>query len=366
MATIITINNGVDWSHEILSASRTQMIVQFTDETEVDAGESSPTNWLWNFGDGHFSTVQHPEHTFRGKFSQIDQEFTSATHNVEYTVSLTTWSGGTYKNWLTYLPATTLRFRGVTDIGYSSFGSCQSAQRRRLPMETWTYLNNGSMQYEIAHPTSWRYTCQYTERLVDLSAHTEATFVGYTTFGINTFWWGTRYYSGRPYSVRTGKWNTTANTWMPRIGNVEDEPNKPNEYDVQHIRWLTAHPAIRYVSLDISKFAGLEGVQVFRIADGWEWNMTLQAYGLSGYVFYLDPLYFAAWVGILEKNKGVKSKTITPTELVISRPAILYSGIREAYFSDGWEDRKNFFLEVSKAHPCTIQFFDLYVNTTNE
>lgn len=35
--------------------------VQFT-----DTSEGNPDNWLWDFGDGAFSSEQHPEHTFTG------------------------------------------------------------------------------------------------------------------------------------------------------------------------------------------------------------------------------------------------------------------------------------------------------------
>lgn len=366
----LTINNNSDWDHEITTWSRSQMIVQFTDKTEVDAGESAPTHWLWNFGDGHYSRAQNPIHIFRGRFNQPDQEFTSATHNVEYTVILTTWAGGSYKNDLFYRPLVGERFRGISDQWYDTHAEAQSAQKVKLPLETWTYLAIGNPQYQIAKPVTWNYQCQLTDLKINLSAHSVDTFVGYTEFGINTFWWGSRNYgnglggdSGIPYCLRFGKWNATANTWATRDG---DDPLRPNEYDVMHTKWLTASPIVDYAGLDISPFAGIKGIQYFRCCDGYEYTKDLQPYGLSGYVLYLSPMSVEIWQDITPKNKGVTSKQLIPNELVISRPAILYSGIREAYFSDGWEDRKHLYLEVSKANPCTIQFFDLYVNTTNE
>jgi PKD repeat protein len=43
-----------------ITAGSVPLVVQFTDETYV----SSPTEWLWDFGDGNTSTQQNPEHIF--------------------------------------------------------------------------------------------------------------------------------------------------------------------------------------------------------------------------------------------------------------------------------------------------------------
>ncbi len=366
-----TINQGANWEHVIISWNYQHMTVQFTDLTEVDAGEDAPTDWLWNFGDGHFSTDQHPIHTFRGKFDQRYQVFTNAIRHVEYTVTLTTWAGGSFKNDLFYLPVIGKRWRGGFDDGFPSWGEAQAQVFRNNPINTWTAVAVSNPRYEVNKPTTWRYNTQMTDLSIDLSAHDPANFVGYTQFGINVFWWGTRHYgdvlgadNGVPFALRFGKWNNTANTWATFLG--EEDVQRPNDYDVQHIRWLTASPAVTYEGFDFSKFAGIEGIQYFRCCDGYEYKKSVQAELLAGYALFANPMRTQIWQDIQAKNKGIISKVITPNELVISRPAILYSGIREAYFSDGWEDRKNFYLEVSKANPCTIQFFDLYVNTNNE
>ncbi len=44
----------------------------------------------------------------------------------------------------------------------------------------------------------------------------------------------------------------------------------------------------------------------------------------------------------------------------------LYSGVKEVYFNDGWDNEKYFFVEQANPFPCTVQFVDLYVDTTNE
>lgn len=57
---------------------------------------------------------------------------------------------------------------------------------------------------------------------------------------------------------------------------------------------------------------------------------------------------------------------ITVNDNIITRPPNFISGVREAYFKDGWENDKHFYLEQSNALPCTVQYFDLFINTTNE
>ncbi|KKN31786.1 hypothetical protein LCGC14_0820390 [marine sediment metagenome] len=47
-------------------------------------------------------------------------------------------------------------------------------------------------------------------------------------------------------------------------------------------------------------------------------------------------------------------------------PTGLYSGVKEKHPKDGWENEKNFFVEQSSPHPCIVQYWDLFVDTTNE
>ncbi len=362
----LTINSNTQWDYSIRGASKTKMTAYFTDETVVDDGEDAPTNWLWDFGDGHFSTEQHPTHVYRGRFYQDTQDFTNAVHNVEYTVTLTAWSGGSFKNDIFYQPVITDTYRGVDNNGYGSHAAAQSALILRLPQETWTYLNKSAVQYDISEPTSFGYTALYNEKAIDLSAHSVDTFVGYAHFSINTFKWETPYYAnGFPYACRFGVWNKGANTWMNHPSPPSDG-HRPLDYDVQHIAWLEESPIVDYVCLDFSKWAGTQGITYLRGMDGYEWNLPTQVSRYVGYLLFTDCLQTAIWIGITPKNKGVSSKSLTGGEIIISRPAQLHSGIREAYFNDGWEDEKHFYLEVSGAYPCTIQYFDLYVNTTNE
>ncbi len=57
-----------DWQHQVIGNTRT---VQF-----IDHSYGEVTSWLWDFGDGHTSTLQHPIHTY-------------AEDGVHYTVTLT-------------------------------------------------------------------------------------------------------------------------------------------------------------------------------------------------------------------------------------------------------------------------------------
>ncbi len=50
----------------------------------------------------------------------------------------------------------------------------------------------------------------------------------------------------------------------------------------------------------------------------------------------------------------------------ITKPSKLYSGIKEAYFKDGWENKKYIYIEQKKAQPCIVQFIDTYADTENE
>ncbi len=51
---------------------------------------------------------------------------------------------------------------------------------------------------------------------------------------------------------------------------------------------------------------------------------------------------------------------------VIPRPSRPYSGVKEAYFNDGWENIKQFLVQQEFPYPCVIQYIDLFVDTTNE
>ncbi len=67
-----------------------------------------------------------------------------------------------------------------------------------------------------------------------------------------------------------------------------------------------------------------------------------------------------------DSDEEEKVDYITAKTNVITRPTKLYSGVKEKHPKDGWDNKKNFFVEQSDPHPCVVQYFDLYVNTSNE
>ncbi len=67
-----------------------------------------------------------------------------------------------------------------------------------------------------------------------------------------------------------------------------------------------------------------------------------------------------------DEDTLIKTNYIIVVSNVIPRPSRLYSGVKEAYFDDGWENIKQFLVQQSSPFPCVIQYIDLFVETTNE
>ena len=67
-----------------------------------------------------------------------------------------------------------------------------------------------------------------------------------------------------------------------------------------------------------------------------------------------------------DSDTEIKSSYITVISNILPKPSQLYSGVKEAYFADGWENFKQFLVQQSSPHPCVVQYIDLFVDTTNE
>ena len=68
-----------------------------------------------------------------------------------------------------------------------------------------------------------------------------------------------------------------------------------------------------------------------------------------------------------DSDTEIKVDYIIVIASAIARPILLHSGVAEAYFADGWENDKHWFVSQGEnAYPCSIQFVDIYCNTTNE
>ncbi len=67
-----------------------------------------------------------------------------------------------------------------------------------------------------------------------------------------------------------------------------------------------------------------------------------------------------------DSDAMIKIGFIVVVENFKERPPLLYSGVKEAYFEDGWQNYKYFLVVQDNPYPCVVQYIDLYVNTTNE
>ncbi len=67
-----------------------------------------------------------------------------------------------------------------------------------------------------------------------------------------------------------------------------------------------------------------------------------------------------------DSDEEEKVAYITVKTNIITKPSGLFSGISEVFPKDGWENEKNFFLEQADPFPCSVQYFDLFIDTTNE
>ena len=67
-----------------------------------------------------------------------------------------------------------------------------------------------------------------------------------------------------------------------------------------------------------------------------------------------------------DSDEEEKIAYITVKSNIIAKPKKLYSGVKESFPKDGWKNKKHFYIEQSNPHPCVVQYWDLFVDTTNE
>ena len=87
------------------------------------------------------------------------------------------------------------------------------------------------------------------------------------------------------------------------------------------------------------------------------------------WIFDSIGIYTVSLTASLAGDSDTETKVdyIIVIAAAIARPILLHSGIVEAYFPDGWENDKHWFVsQGDNAYPCSIQFVDIYCNTTNE
>lgn len=108
--------------------------VEFTDTTS-----GSPTNWLWDFGDGEFSDEENPTHTYAASGS--------------YSVSLTSWEAGTNT------PITVASFTTETKTGTDTSDNYSApvpppvdimhTAFTRFDADSWTNDPAGNTEYNV-------------------------------------------------------------------------------------------------------------------------------------------------------------------------------------------------------------------------
>ena len=131
--------------------------------------------------------------------------------------------------------------------------------------------------------------------------------------------------------------------------------------------WLWSFGDTTLISwLDTSDVAWLDTSDV-------EWfNTTYGTISLEQHpihIFDTIGVYTVSLIATLAGDSDTETKTdyIIVVAAAIERPILLHSGIVEAYFADGWENDKHWFVsQGDNAYPCSIQFVDIYCDTTNE
>ncbi len=87
------------------------------------------------------------------------------------------------------------------------------------------------------------------------------------------------------------------------------------------------------------------------------------------WIFDTIGVYTVSLTASLAGDSDTETKVdyIIVLAATIARPILLHSGIVEAYFPDGWENDKHWFVsQGDNAYPCSIQFVDIYCDTSNE
>lgn len=105
--------------------------------------------------------------------------------------------------------------------------------------------------------------------------------------------------------------------------------------------------------------------------DTWAWDFGDTGTSTSQspeHIYTTAGVYTVTLTSTLAGDSDIETKVgyVTVLSNIVARPAVLVTGILESYFSDEWVNDKHVYVSQESAHPCCVQFVDLYVDTTNE
>ncbi len=352
--------------------------------TFTDTSTGSPDRWWWDFGDGSVgSTLQNPTHTYLCQGT--------------YSVTLTSW----VDDGEGYITSTTVS----TLIRTVSEKLIEPTVWGLFLVKDWV-SGSGGTRYNYGNSPTIPKTHAYTDRKatfnLDLTAQVKGDSViilqyyerlfNYGTApcaGVNNWeiWWSNDRLGDIPIlklsGLRAFAHRSVQMISSPDLAVGFDHAGESFDIEVKNAKTQEGaggdipEDAIEYPCLFQRLTCGgaIDDGCILPSHSNWTEDLEYQRLGFSctppppadgnGVSIELDHIR-----AVVHSFTSIDSYTatnyITTSSNIISRPAVLFSGIKEAWFKDGWENEKHLYIEQPKANPCIIQFVDVYANTEND
>ncbi len=333
----------------------------------TDTSTGAPDRWWWDFGDGEVgSESQNPSHTYLcvGDYTVtltawVDDGESSITATIVSTLikSTPTFTHNEVDAWTSFLDASYVSSAGGTSYSFSR--DLNIPVRYAYREKKAIYRLDLSGQVKGDNVILLQYHYRFLEQAINCSIIPAET----------TFWWS----NDRIGDIPIFKWaiedsggvpvSTTSRIQMISSPDLSTQFDHAGEiFDIQVLNGKTRSTNLLFES------------ELLCVRE----NRLWQRIGFSCEAVPPSPPTFeySRQMEIFDVKAIVKSFTsidstisvnfITANSNMILRPPVLFSGIKEAYFKDGWENEKHIYIEQSKAQPCTIQFVDIYADTENE